>query len=123
MHELVVHFKSFHGFHRGLEQKPADDKNAYGQSDFPGSCRLRAPPYQRQCQGAHTADRKDDKGRPEIPWNSFFRRAWSAGPIQEFTAVLALDRFVLNLFGTEWTLLHYGYLSWSTNINRGNQST
>ena len=106
IHQLVVLFESFNGFQSCLEQEPAEYKNAYCQSDFPGSCRLRAPPYQRQCQGAHAANGKDNKGCAEIPLKSFSRHGWPDGRIQEFTAVLTLYRFVLNLFGTEWTLLH-----------------
>ena len=110
IHQIEVLFESFNGFQSCLEQEPAEHKNAYCQSDFPGPSCLRTPPYQRQCQGAHTANCNDNKGGAEIPLNVFPRHGWPDGLIQEFTAVFTLYRLVLNLFGTEWTLLHYLYL-------------
>ena len=68
-------------------------------------------PDQWQGQGSDTADGKDDKGRPEIPLETVLDRAGEGGRMQKLAAVLALDCLVLNLFGTEWTLLHGSFLS------------
>ena len=105
VHEPVILLERVDGLKSRLEQKPAKQKNACCKSDFPGSRCLRAPPYQRQCQGTNRANCKGDKGRAEIPWNA----RCSQGPdrsVQEFMAVLAFYRGILNVFRTKRALFH-----------------
>lgn len=105
-YQLVVFLESFNGFQSCLEQEPAKYKDSYCESDLPSPLRLRAPPNQRQRQGAHTTDCNDNKGFAEIPWNLLLRKGWPVGRIQKLAAVFTLYRLVLNLFSAEWTLLH-----------------
>lgn len=64
------------GFHRGLEQEPAENKDSYGESNLPCPRRLWPPPNQGQRQRPHRADCDDNKRFSEIPWNLFFCKAW-----------------------------------------------
>ncbi len=113
--QLVVLLNRPNGFHRGPVQYPAENKDSYGEPDLPCTRRLRSPPNQGQRQRPHRADCDDNKGFPEIPWYFFFCNSWAGGGIQKLTTVLALYRFVLNLFSAEWTLFHY-HLSWQNEV-------
>jgi len=106
--QLIAGFERFKGLHRGFEEDPAQHENDEGQAYLPCDGGLRTPPDQRKCKWTHTADRKDDEGGPEIPKRgpSLQRGCGAIPAIQEFMAVLALDRFILNFFNTEWTRLH-----------------
>lgn len=95
------------GFHRGLEQYPTDNKDYYGETDFPCPRRLWTPPDQGQSQRPHRADCDYNKRFSEIPRNLFFCESCGSGASQKLAAVFTLYSGVLNIFGAEGTLFHY----------------
>jgi hypothetical protein len=67
------------------------------------------PPNEGQCQGPDRADSKNDKRGPELPGDLFFGTPGAASGILELAAVLALYRFILNIFSAKGTLFHRHY--------------
>jgi hypothetical protein len=94
-----------------LEQKPAENKDPYGDSDLPCPRHLWVQPNQGQRKGPHTTDCHDNRRLSEIPLNLLFWNALLVGGIQKLTAVFTLYRVVLNFFSAEGTPFHY-HLSW-----------
>ena len=108
---LVIPLERADGFQGDQVQEPTENEDAYGESDFPCQRGLGTPPDERQRQGAHAGEGDDDKRGAKIPGNLLSCRERAFGGIQKFTAVLALDGGVLNLFSAEGTFFH-PELSW-----------
>jgi len=84
---------------KGDGQIISADEDGSGDDRFVDLIEARVEPDERQGQRADAEERDDDHTGPKIPLR--FRLL-----IQEFSAVLALDGLVLDLFGAIGALLH-----------------